>query len=75
MDFDMAINNPIRLGMEEEALSAKVEAFCRHIYAKYGNHLSKEDFYYEYSLNGFKEYDNLKMTPWDIQKLDQFDLY
>ncbi len=75
MNFDMAVNNPIKLGMEEEELSSKVESFCRHIRAKYGRHLSKEDFYYEYFLEGFKDGDNLKMTRQDIDKLDQFDLY
>lgn len=74
MNFDMSINNPVRLGMEEEALSNKVDKFCDYIGNKYGNHLSKEDFYYEYYIR-FQKGDNWRMTPSDIHKLDRFDLY
>lgn len=75
MNFDMRLDNPIRLGMEEERMDQKVNDFCNTIMHRYGRTLSHDDFMCEMKRAGFSNFEMRNFSKENLHKLDYFDLY
>lgn len=75
MYFDMSIDNPIRLGVEEELIDHKIDNFCDYIREHYGRVVSRDDFTCELNRAGFTDNDIYYLSRYNMNKLDYFDLY
>jgi hypothetical protein len=75
MNFNMQLDNPIRLGMEEEHMDQKVNNFCNMIMSRYGYSLSYDDFMCEMKCAGFSNFEMRNFSKENLRKLDYFDLY